>query len=389
MNNWKSPALAVVSTFPPTACGLATFAAALTNGLSEIGVRDVGVARVAVDDSRSDDIRVIGTLRPNSPSSRHAIVRRLNDYDCVLLQHEYGIFGGRDGSEILEVIDDLDVPVVTTLHTVPLQPTANQRYVLEAIADRSARSVTMTESASQRLWHHYDVDPTKITTIAHGATVPRVLNPPVSTATPTFLTWGLLGPGKGIEWVVDALGALAAKGLEARYLVAGRTHPKVLENEGEAYREMLVERARERGVAEMVEFDPAYRPLGSLVELIRQSTCVVLPYDSDDQITSGVLVDAIAAGRPVIATSFPHASEVLESGAGLVVPHADPDALAAAMEQIVTDKSLVANMAMVAAAMAPHYRWPVIAAEYADLAATVSHEHTSIERSSALSGGGE
>jgi glycosyltransferase involved in cell wall biosynthesis len=139
----------------------------------------------------------------------------------------------------------------------------------------------------------------------------------------------------------------------------------------------------------MVEFDSAYRPLGSLIELIEQSTCVVLPYDSDDQITSGVLVDAIAAGRPVIATQFPHAREVLENGAGLVVPHADVPALATAMEQVVTDRSLVANMAMVASTMAPNYRWPVIAAEYADLAAAIALRTSSIERTVALSGGGE
>ena len=387
--HWRSPALAVVSTFPPTACGLATFASALTNGLSEIGVRDVGVVRVCVDESRTDDMRVIGHLRPDSPSSRQAIVHRLNAYDCVLLQHEYGIFGGVDGDEILDVIEDLEVPVITTLHTVPLKPTPGQRFVLESIVDRSASVVTMTESASRRLWKHYDVDPTKVVNIAHGATVPRVLTPPALTGTTTFLTWGLLGPGKGIEWVVDALGELAQKGHDARYVVAGRTHPKVLANDGEAYRDMLISRAEHLGVADMVEFDSAYRPLGSLIELIEQSTCVVLPYDSDDQITSGVLVDAIAAGRPVIATQFPHAREVLENGAGLVVPHADVPALATAMEQVVTDRSLVANMAMVASTMAPNYRWPVIAAEYADLAAAIALRTSSIERTVALSGGGE
>ena len=388
-STWRSPALAVVSTYPPTPCGLATFAAALTNGLSEIGVRDVGVVRVCVDESSTDDMRVIGHLRPSSTASRNAIVRRLNDYDCVLLQHEYGIFGGDDGREILDVIDGLDTPVVTTLHTVPLTPSAGQRSVLEAVVDMSARIVTMSEAASRRLWMHYDVDPSKVINIAHGATVPRVLNPPALDGRTTFLTWGLLGPGKGVEWVVDALGHLAAKGLDARYVIAGRTHPKVLENEGEAYRNMLIARAEHLGVSDMIEFDSSYRPLSSLVELIGKSTCVVLPYDSDDQITSGVLVDAIAAGRPVIATRFPHAAEVLESGAGLVVNHADSRALAEAMERVVTDRSLVANMAMVAATMAPNYRWSVIAAEYADLAADVANRNRLASESLSVAGGGE
>ena len=152
---------------------------------------------------------------------------------------------------------------------------------------------------------------------------------------------------------------------------------------------MLIARAERLGISDMIEFDSSYRPLSSLVDLIGKSTCVVLPYDSDDQITSGVLVDAIAAGRPVIATRFPHAAEVLESGAGLVVNHADPLALAEAMERVVTDRTLVANMAMVAATMAPNYRWPVIAAEYADLAADVANRNRLASGSLSVAGGGE
>jgi glycosyltransferase involved in cell wall biosynthesis len=147
----------------------------------------------------------------------------------------------------------------------------------------------------------------------------------------------------------------------------------VLENDGESYREMLTRRAADLGVDDWVEFDPSYRPLGSLLDLISQATCVVLPYDSDDQITSGVLVDAVAAGRPVIATQFPHAQEILAGGAGLLVPHASPQHLADAMEKVISDRALVANMSMVAASMAPSYRWTSVAADYADLAARVAN----------------
>ena len=373
MAQWRSPALAVLSTYPPTPCGLATFASSLTNGLSEIGIRDVGVVRAAVDESRSDDMRVVAVLRPGSASSRRAVARRVNGYECLLLQHEYGIFGGHDGSEVLDLLDEVEVPVVTTLHTVPLKPTMSQRRILEHVVDASAAVVTMTDTANHRLVGGYDVDGGKVATIVHGATVPHTLGAPLRTTGTTFLTWGLLGPGKGIEWVIDALGSLAARGLSARYVIAGRTHPRVLENEGEKYRDMLIERAESLGIADRVEFDPSYRPLGSLLDLIAESTCVVLPYDSDDQITSGVLVDAIAAGRPVIATRFPHAEEILADGAGLLVAHGSPDELATAMEQVITDRGLVANMTMLAAAMAPSYRWTTVAADYADLAARVAN----------------
>lgn len=385
MSQWRSPALAVLSTYPPTPCGLATFAAALTNGLSEIGIRDVGVVRAAVDDSRSDDMRVVAVLRPGSMSSRRAVARRVNGYECLLLQHEYGIFGGSDGAEVLDLLADVDVPVVTTLHTVPLKPSRSQKRILERIVELSAAAVTMTETASSRLITGYDVEPSKITTIVHGATVPHTLGAPLNTDGTTFLTWGLLGPGKGIEWVIDALGELVSRGITARYVIAGRTHPRVLETDGEAYREMLMDRAASLGIEDYVEFDPSYRPLGSLLELISGSTCVVLPYDSDDQITSGVLVDAVAAGRPVIATTFPHATEILSGGAGLLVPHASPKELAAAMQQVATDRGLVANMAMVAATMAPSYRWTSVAADYADLAARVANPVYATTRAPSLS----
>ncbi len=371
--------MAVLSTYPPTPCGLATFAAALTNGLSEIGIRDVGVVRAAVDDSRSTDMRVVAVLRPGSASSRRAVARRVNGYECLLLQHEYGIFGGQDGEEILALLDDVEVPVVTTLHTVPLNPSASQRRILERIVDASSAVVTMTDTAHMRLVAGYDVEASKVNTIVHGATVPRTLGAPSRSSGITFLTWGLLGPGKGIEWVIDALGELATRGISARYIVAGRTHPRVLENDGEAYRDMLLARAESLGIADSVIFDPSYRPLGSLVELITESTCVILPYDSDDQITSGVLVDAIAAGRPVIATRFPHATEILADGAGLLVSHGSAHELADAMERVITDPGLVANMGMLAASMAPSYRWSAVAADYADLAARVANPVAALE----------
>ena len=140
-----------------------------------------------------------------------------------------------------------------------------------------------------------------------------------------------MGPGKGIERVIDAMGSLHDLPVRPRYLIAGRTHPKVLAADGEAYRNARAEQARLRGVADSVSFDASYRDVSSLTALVQSSAVVVLPYDSTDQVTSGVLVDAIASGRPVVATAFPHAIELLASGAGIVVGHDDPDALASAL----------------------------------------------------------
>jgi glycosyltransferase involved in cell wall biosynthesis len=156
--------------------------------------------------------------------------------------------------------------------------------------------------------------------------------------------------------------------MRPRYLVAGRTHPKVLAADGEAYRNARIEQARRTGVAASVAFDADYRDVPALTELVQSSAVVVLPYDSDDQATSGVLVDAIAAGRPVVATAFPHAVELLASGAGIVVDHDDAGAMAAALRRVLVEPGVADAMAAEAARLAPSMAWPVVAGRYERLA---------------------
>jgi glycosyltransferase involved in cell wall biosynthesis len=359
-----------LSTFPPTHCGLATFAAALAKGLSDVGVRRVGIIRAGDDDVAETDKRVVGRLRAGSSRSRVQAAREINAYDFLLLQHEFGIFGGDDGAEVLDLLDDVHIPVIVTLHTVPLMPSTGQRLVLEALAARADVLVTMTRAARDRLLKLYRVQPEKVVTIPHGATVPHIFGQHSPEET-TLLTWGLLGPGKGVEWVIDALSLLPDLKDKVHYVVAGQTHPKVFANEGERYRDMLKRRAALHGVSSMVSFDDQYRTVPSLLELIGQSTCVVLPYDSEDQITSGVLVDAVSAGRPVIATGFPHAVELLAGGVGIVVPHQDPVAMASAIRAVASNPRLVDSMAEATQTLASDHRWTAVAARYADVSSQV------------------
>ena len=185
---------------------------------------------------------------------------------------------------------------------------------------------------------------------------------------PTILTWGLLGPGKGIERVIDAMASLKDLPHQPRYLIAGRTHPKVLAAQGEAYREARIAQAQRLGVADSVFFDPTYRTPETLTALMQTASVVVLPYDSKDQVTSGVLVDSIASGRPIVATAFPHAVELLGSGAGTVVGHDDPDALVRALRRLLTDPRVAGSMASEARGLAPALAWPVVANAYVSLA---------------------
>ena len=187
-------------------------------------------------------------------------------------------------------------------------------------------------------------------------------------ARPTILTWGLLGPGKGIEWVVDALAQLRDLEPEPRYLVVGETHPRVVERAGESYRYGLMARATARGVGDLVEFDDRYLSLAALGRIIAGADVVVLPYDSREQVTSGVLVEALAAGKPVVATGFPHAVEMLGGGTGLIVPHGDSVAMAAALRRVLTEPGLAARLGAEAAAVAPQLLWPAVADRYRALA---------------------
>jgi len=356
----------ILSTYPPTPCGLATFSAALSNGLCANG-SDISVVRVA-DGSLCPDPLVIGELVNGSATSVAETSALLNESDIAVVQHEYGVYGGVDGDEVVDIIGGLHIPSIVIAHTVLKEPTPHQRSVLEAIAAMAAQVVVMSEAARRRLCRGFDVDPRKVTTITHGATVPRQVTPHARSDRPTLLTWGLLGPGKGIERVIDAMRSLHDLPVRPRYLIAGRTHPKVLAADGEAYRNARAEQARLGGVTDSVAFDASYRDVASLTALVQSSAVVVLPYDSTDQVTSGVLVDAIASGRPVVATAFPHAVELLASGAGIVVDHDDADALALALHRLLTEPHLAATMAAEAARLAPQMAWPVVANAYQVLA---------------------
>jgi glycosyltransferase involved in cell wall biosynthesis len=360
-----SPSFGILSTYPPTPCGLATFTAALARGLSANGTA-VSVVRLS-DGPPSESARVIGEMVNGSPTSVAACAELLNQSDVAVIQHEYGIYGGVDGDEVVDVIEGLRVPSIVIAHTVVKDPTRHQRSVLEAVAARADQIIVMSDAANERLRSGFDIDRRKVTTIPHGATVPASTSC-VRGGRPTLLTWGLMGPGKGIERVIEAMGSLNDLPGRPRYLVAGRTHPKVLAADGEAYRDARMEQARCSGVADSVHFDTGYRNVAMLSALIQSAAVVVLPYDSTDQVTSGVLVDAVASGRPVVATAFPHAIELLGSGAGIVVAHDDPDALASALRRVLTQPRLAGDMAAEARRLAPEMAWPVVADAYLRLA---------------------
>jgi glycosyltransferase involved in cell wall biosynthesis len=213
----------------------------------------------------------------------------------------------------------------------------------------------------------YDVDATKLSVIPHGAPDHRD-RAALDGRRPTILTWGLLGPGKGIEWALLGVHELRLLYPQPRYVIAGQTHPKVRARDGEAYRLGLVSRTRALRLRDVVKFEPAYLDDKTLHRLIARADVVLLPYESHEQVTSGVLIEAVAAHRPVVSTAFPHAVEMLSSGAGILVPHRNGPAIGAALRRVLTEPGLATSMSAEAARLAPGSRWPAVADRYRRLA---------------------
>jgi glycosyltransferase involved in cell wall biosynthesis len=365
----RTTSFGFVSTYPPTQCGLATFTSALRTAIIGADATGAVVRLVEHSQPRPSDEVVAQVVMADGPSLHHA-AERLNECDVAIVQHEYGVYGGRDGDEVVTLLDQLDVPAIVVLHTVLSRPTLHQRAVLEAVGARADAVVVMTRAARDRLASGFDIDQRKVRVIAHGA---AEIPPPTSSggfrsSRFTILTWGLLGPGKGIEWAIEAMALLGDVHPAPRYVIAGQTHPKVLLREGEAYRDRLVALVRERGLHATVSFDGRYRDLDALGRLVSSADAVLLPYESTEQVTSGVLIEAVAAGKPVVATGFPHAQELLAGGAGLVVPHRDPAAIARALRSIITSQELAASMTAAASNAAPELRWSAVSQQYRALA---------------------
>ena len=364
----RPPAIGMISTYPPTQCGLATFSAALIQHM-QLATGSLGVVQVIDEPEPRPGPEVVAQLVNGSPDNAGAAASHLNGFDVVVVQHEYGIYGGPDGVDVLGIVDALTVPTIIVLHTVLQDPTASQRHILLELLATADVVVTLTQTARRRLIASYGADPAQVVVIPHGAVdhgpTSSVDQQPVDR--PLVLTWGLIGPGKGIEWAIDAMVGL--RDLQPRYLVMGRSHPKVVQRDGEAYRDGLAQRARDAGVHDIVELDDRYLGVGELAELVRQADVVLLPYDSREQVTSGVLIEAVAAGRPVVSTAFPHAIELLADGTGLLVPQRDPEALEAALRRVLSEPGLARELAEQAALKAPELLWASVADRYRTIAA--------------------
>jgi glycosyltransferase involved in cell wall biosynthesis len=370
------PSIGFVSTFPPTRCGLATFTASLGRAIarsSRIGV----VACVDAPGETRGAPEVQAEWVRGSSASLDDALDALDGYDAIVLQHEFGLFGGQDGEDVLELVDRLRAPLIVVLHTVLEHPSENQRRIVEHLAARAEHLVVQSNVARDWLFAAHDLAGARVSVIQHGAPAnfsafPAPADP---AARPIVLTWGLLGPGKGIEYAIEALAQLRDLEPAPRYVVLGQTHPNIVRESGEAYRESLQALAEARGVDHLVEFDGRYRTTPEILAEVRKAHIVLLPYLSRSQVVSGVLVEAVASAKPVVATAFPHAVELLAEGSGIVVPHEDPTRMANALRTFLADPAAAGRAAAVARVQAASLTWDFVGRRYAELTRSVRRQH--------------
>jgi len=357
---------AIVSTYPPRACGIGTFSADLRATLPGTGTVTVADLVAVVHEPSSPQRR--GVLATIAQAVRGDYVRTARmlgrlDVDVVLLQHEYGIFGGPDGEYVLSFARELAQPLVVTLHTVLSEPSPHQREVLTELCAEAELVIVMTDTALRLLVESGACPEEKVRVVAHGAPARIAERAALSTADGRFRlsTFGLISPGKGLETVIEALPAVIERHPEIVYTIAGRTHPDVSRREGERYRLMLERRVLELGLEDNVEFDDRFLSIDELSGLLAATDVFVTPYGSREQIASGALTFAIAAGCAVISTPYWYAQDMLASGAGVLVPFRDSAALADAVCNYVERPDLLLAARAEARRIGSTLAWPAVA----------------------------
>jgi len=331
----------------PRRCGIATFTTDLHKAVQSFGTQIDACIVAMNDDRRAYDYppEVRFHIRDDVLEDYTQAADFLNaqKYDVVSLQHEFGIFGGDAGAHVLALIARLDMPVVTTCHTVLSHPTSAQYNVLRKITEMSSIVVVMAEKARELLHAVYGVPVEKIEVIPHGIPDFPFVEPDLAkvklgfTAKPVILTFGLLSPNKGIEVVIDAMPLILKSRPDAVYVVLGATHPNLVRQEGEAYRESLVARARALGVQGSVVFLDQFVDQATLLDFISMSDVYVTPYLNEAQMTSGTLAYSFGLGKAVVSTPYWHARELLADGRGILVPFHDAAAIGAEVSKLLTN----------------------------------------------------
>ena len=358
-----------VATYPPRRCGIATFTRDLAGATGEYEI----AALHAPGDTDLYPSEVRHRIRRDVPADYLKVAHELNrsSLGVVSVQHEYGIWGGDDGELVLDFVAALTKPVVTTLHTVPQNPSARQRAILVGLIDASAASVVMSQSAARLLTRAYGIAPNRLDVVPHGVpslplVEPDTIKPALGLAPgPVILSFGLLGPGKGYETVIEAMPSVIEADPAARYVVLGATHPELLRREGEAYRGKLIRLAAALGVSRSVRFVDRYVTRTELGSWLMAADIFVTPYPNREQIVSGTLAYAMSAGKAIVSTPYPYAVEMLEAGRGRLVTAGSSKDFSEVLSELLRDPDSRRQLGRQAYEFSRTMIWPEVGARYA------------------------
>jgi glycosyltransferase involved in cell wall biosynthesis len=337
----------VLGSYPPRQCGIATFTKDVVDSLSQRS--DVSCEVIAIDEptgeSRVYEKSVIARMIRDDPASYADVAALINASaaDVLLVQHEYGLFGGQDGAMFVDLLEQIRKPVVIILHTVLSQPSSHHREIAIRICNRAEAVVVLSRTGKDILTRVYGIEATKVPVIPHGVPdVPRVATGSAKTRLHitdrlVISTFGLLSRGKGIEFAIKAMPSIVASHPEALYLVLGQTHPAVREHEGESYRTSLQALVVALGMQRNVAFVDSYLGLSDLLEYLAATDVYLTPYLNADQIVSGTLAYAVGCGKAIVSTPYLYAQELLANDRGILCTFRDPQSIAASILRVLDD----------------------------------------------------
>jgi len=377
--------VAFIGNYLPRQCGIATFTTDLTESFSaqfpEIQSMVLAMNDVLEGYPYPDKVRY--ELRENNLFDYERAANFLNQHavDAISLQHEFGIFGGASGRNILTLLRNVNAPVVTTLHTVLEKPTPEQYEVLREVARLSNRMVVMSEHSTNDLREIYGVPEHKIDFIPHGVHDVPFVDPGFhkdkfgAEGRFVLMTFGLLSRNKGLEYVIEALPAVVERYPDLTYLILGATHPHVVASEGEAYRESLQKRVRQLGLQENVLFYDQFVNLKDLKEFIGAADVYITPYLDPEQVVSGTLAYTVGAGKAVIATPYRYAKELLADGRGVLVPFRDSKAISEKILYLLDNEAETDAIRKRAYLYGRNMIWPAVAKRYYESLERARRQH--------------
>jgi glycosyltransferase involved in cell wall biosynthesis len=371
-----------LGTYPPKECGIATFSQDLRDNLIRAGAA-VGVAAVSDNGCAYDyPDEVVYEIRQDIKKDYARTARQINraaDADLVILQHEYGIFGGPDGEYVLDFTNNLEKPYMLVVHTILPYPSHNQKAILDQLAQRAAVVICMSKRSERLLEVVYAAPQEKIAIIHHGVPVFQAKDREQLKrqygygGRQVITTFGLIGPGKGLEIGIRALQEVVARHPDVLYLIAGKTHPMLIKREGERYREMLNGLIADLRLEDNVSFVNHYMGHGELSDYLYMTDIYLSPYPNRDQAVSGTLSFAIGCGRAIVSTPYEYALAMLaEEQRGLIAADATPSNIAILLDRVLSNPVLKAHLERKTARIGKTIGWPYVASQYANLAARVA-----------------